>query len=102
MPKNITRNFCAVGNRIWKYRNARGLKQADLAFLLGQESAAQVSRYERGVVMPKIEQLYKLCCALDVGVESLYPDLVEDWRREVEARSENKTMKNHETGKQAG
>ena len=102
MPKNITRKFCAVENRIWKYRNARGLKQTDLAFMLGQESAAQVSRYERGVVIPKMEQLYKLCCALDVGVESLYPDLVEDWRREVETRNENKIMKNHDTWKQVG
>ncbi len=94
------KKFHAVENRIWKYRNARGLKQTELAFLIGHENAAQVSRYERGLVLPKLEQLFKLCCALDIRVESLYPGLVEEWRREVETRHDKQTVKIHDAKKQ--
>ncbi len=75
-----------IENRIWKYRTARGLKQSELAFLIGQKSSAQVSRYERGVVMPRFEQLTKLCCGLGEKPECLYPDPIQKWQEEVKAR----------------
>jgi transcriptional regulator with XRE-family HTH domain len=70
-----------IENRIWKYRTIKGLKQEELAFLIGNASSSQVSRYERGLVMPTFEQLIKLCCALDIRIESLYPQLVKNGRR---------------------
>ena len=73
-----------IENRIWKYRTLKGLKQEELAFLIGNASSSQVSRYERGLVMPTFEQLIKLCCALDIRIESLYPQLVKKWQEEVE------------------
>lgn len=73
-----------IENRIWKYRTIKGLKQEELAFLIGNTSSSQVSRYERGLVMPTFEQLVKLCCALNTKIESLYPELVKKWQDEME------------------
>ncbi len=73
-------------NRIWKYRITKGLKQCELAFLIGHATPTQVSRYERGLVMPECEQLIKLSQALDVDIDVLYPQFVEKWREEVEER----------------
>jgi transcriptional regulator with XRE-family HTH domain len=70
-------------NRIWKYRKIKGLKQEDLAFLIGQNNSSQISRYERGVAIPKLKYLIKLCSALEINIEYLYPYLIEKWNREV-------------------
>jgi len=77
-----------IENRIWKYRNVKGFKQKELAFLIGQDAPSQVSRYERGLVIPKLEQLIKLCYALDIKIESLYPQLMKKWHQEVENKKE--------------
>ncbi len=75
-----------IENRIWKYRNTKKLKQSELAFLIGQKNASQVSCYERGRVIPKMEQLVKLCYCLGVSIETLYPRLTQAWQEEVEER----------------
>jgi transcriptional regulator with XRE-family HTH domain len=77
-----------VENRIWKYRNINGFKQEELAFLIGQDAPSQVSRYERGLVIPKLEQLIKLCYAMDTKIESIYPQLMKKWHQEVENKKE--------------
>ncbi len=86
-------DFRPIKNRIWKYRNARGIKQADLAFLIGHNDETQVSRYETGRVMPGMEQLFKLCFALGIEIEALYPELVEQWRQEVDQKCRQKKIK---------
>jgi transcriptional regulator with XRE-family HTH domain len=77
-----------IENRIWKYRNIKGLKQEELAFLIGHETPSQVSRYERGLITPALEQLVKLCHALDIKIESLYPQLIKKWQQEVDKNKE--------------
>jgi transcriptional regulator with XRE-family HTH domain len=77
-------NSLLIENRIWKYRKIKGFKQKELAFLIGQDLPSQVSRYERGLVIPNSEHLIKLCCALDTKIELLYPHLMKRWLQEVE------------------
>ena len=77
-------NNLLIENRIWKYRKIKGLKQKELAFLIGQDLPSQVSRYERGLVIPNSEHLIKLCCALDTKLELLYPHFVKRCYQEVE------------------
>jgi transcriptional regulator with XRE-family HTH domain len=77
-------NNLLIENRIWKYRKIKGLKQKELAFLIGQDIPSQVSRYERGLVIPNSEHLIKLCCALDTKLELLYPRFVKRCHQEVE------------------
>ena len=73
-----------IENRIWKHRIAKGLKQSQLAFLIGQKNSSQISRYERGLAIPHLEQLVKLCYGLEVGIGSLYPQLISKWQGEVD------------------
>lgn len=73
-------------NHIWKHRTIKGFKQDDLAFLLGQKKPSQISRYERGQVMPQLEKLIKLSYCLGIDIESLYPHLIKKWQNEVDAR----------------
>lgn len=77
-----------IENRIWKYRNVKGFKQEDLAFMIGQNNPSQVSRYERGVAIPKLKYLIKLCSALEINVEYLYPHLIREWNQEVKKKKE--------------
>lgn len=78
-------NNLLIENRIWKYRKIKKLKQKELAFFIGQKSlASQISRYERGLVIPNSEHLIKLSCALDTKIELLYPKLVQRYCQEVE------------------
>ncbi|MFH2069124.1 MAG: helix-turn-helix transcriptional regulator [Candidatus Omnitrophota bacterium] len=79
-------NLKRIENRIWKYRTVRGLKQSELAFLIGQKNSGQVSRYERGLVIPTLEQLTKICFGLETEIKDLYPDLIAKWRREIEVK----------------
>jgi len=81
-------NLKRIENRIWKYRIAKGLKQTELAFLIGQKNPAQISRYERGSVIPKLEQLIKLCFGLGTEIKDLYPGLIAKWQVEVEMEKE--------------
>lgn len=63
-------NLAELGNRIRQKREARGLKQADLAHAL-QISAQAVSKWERGENAPDITQLVPLSGLLGVSVEWL-------------------------------
>lgn len=81
-------NSRLIENHIWKHRKTKGLKQEELAFLIGHNSAAQLSRYEKGSVLPKLEQIFKLCYCLGLSIESLYPKLTRKWREEVEAKKQ--------------
>jgi transcriptional regulator with XRE-family HTH domain len=91
------KDLSLIENRIWKYRNVKGFKQEDLAFLIGQNNPSQVSRYERGVAIPKLKYLIKLCTALDINIEYLYPHLTGKWHQEVKNRIEQlKNYQQHE------
>jgi len=83
MNKYMSNNLL-IENRIWKYRKIKGFKQKELAFLIGQDLPSQISRYERGLVIPNSEHLIKLCCALDTKLELLYPCFVKRCHQEVE------------------
>ena len=85
-------NNLLIENRIWKYRKIKGFKQKELAFLIGQDLPSQVSRYERGLVIPNSEHLIKLCRALDTKIELLYPHLMKRWLQEVEDNKKQAKM----------
>jgi len=83
MNKYVSNNLL-IENRIWKHRKIKGFNQKELAFLIDQDLPSQVSRYERGLVIPNSEHLIKLCRALDTKIEQLYPHLIKKWLQEVE------------------
>ena len=58
----------AFGSVIFGARNARGLRQSDLAELSGV-TQADISRIERGQVAPTTQTLLKLTAALEVEIQ---------------------------------
>lgn len=60
-----------IGENIRKYRWQRGIKQKDLASMLGVNSSA-VSNWETGVNSIDIEMLVKISSLLDVSLDALY------------------------------
>jgi len=75
-----------IENRIWRYRQIKGLNQSDLAFVINQKGPGQVSRYEKGLVISDFERIVKISHALEVGPEELYPELIEQWQSEAEEK----------------
>jgi transcriptional regulator with XRE-family HTH domain len=59
-----------VGERIKKAREARGLKQKNLAEILGM-NRSNISRMESGNVMPKIKTLLKIKDTLHISIDWL-------------------------------
>ena len=59
-----------IGNRIAKYRKAKGLTQEELAGLLGVSSQA-VSKWENDASCPDIALLPQLCRALGITTDEL-------------------------------
>lgn len=64
-----------IGARIHSLRKAAGLSQAELAEFLSCEIAL-ISRYERGINAPSVEQLLNLAHALNVPPADLLPSTV--------------------------
>ena len=62
-----------IGNKLREYRESRNMTQKEIAEALGVE-AATVSKYESGLLEPKIDSLKKLAEIFDVTVDELLKD----------------------------
>ncbi|MCM1009702.1 MAG: helix-turn-helix domain-containing protein [Fusobacterium sp.] len=60
-----------VGKRIKELREARNMKQVELAELIDME-ATNLSKIEKGVHLPKDESLNKIIQALNVDIQDLF------------------------------
>ena len=69
------------------YRRRWDLTQTELAKLLGYEAGAVVSRFERGLRDPSLENAYALEIILGVPSAELFSSLYERVKREVIARA---------------
>src|SRR5688572_22500019 len=64
-------------NHLYRLRRSRGLRQKQLALLLGYRGHAMVSRLERGVSLPSLPEAMLLEMALGARVQDIYRDLHE-------------------------
>lgn len=62
-------------NSLRKHRKARGLKQKEVANILGLKSASMVSRWENGHCMPKLQNIFKLAILYRTMADGLFIDL---------------------------
>ena len=62
-----------IGDMIRKYRLARGLTQAELAFECGDKDWSQISRMERGLVNFTISYLLLVAEVLEIPPKELLP-----------------------------
>lgn len=60
-----------VGKRIKELREAKGMKQVELADLIDME-ATNLSKLEKGVHLPKEDNLNKITSALNVEIKDLF------------------------------
>jgi len=59
------------GSRLKSVREQRGLKQSDLAKLIGLKSSAPISNWEKEINRPDLDKIPLLCEALDITVSYL-------------------------------
>jgi len=58
-----------------KHRKARGLKQKDVACILGLKTSSMISRWENGLCLPKPENMFKLAVLYRTMADVLFIDL---------------------------
>lgn len=62
-------------NSLHKYRKAAGLRQFDVARLIGLEgSTERLSKWENGAADPNIDNLFRLLALYKTTPEELYPE----------------------------
>ena len=75
-----------IFNRLRKYRRARGLKQREAARILGLADASSLSRWEHGVSLPSVMNMFRLAAMYRTLVDALYIDTLRAIREEVRKR----------------
>lgn len=73
-------------NQLRKYRKARGLKQRDAARILGFADASSLSRWEQGVCLPSVINMFRLAALYRTLVDALYIDTLRTIREEIRSR----------------
>ncbi|MEI6528102.1 MAG: helix-turn-helix transcriptional regulator [bacterium] len=72
-------------NNLKAYRLKVGLRQVDVARQLGLDFADRLSRWENGVAMPNVVNLFRLASIYKVSPQDLYQDL----RQTIESKLTN-------------
>jgi transcriptional regulator with XRE-family HTH domain len=75
-----------IFNQLRKYRKARGLKQRDAARILGFADASSISRWERGVCLPSVINMFRLAALYRTLVDALYIDALRTIRDDIRRR----------------
>lgn len=89
--KNKKHKFAV--NSLRKHRKARGLKQKEVANILGLKSGSMVSRWENGLCLPKPINMFKLGLVYRTMVDILFIDLRRLLREEI-AKAEQVILQN--------
>lgn len=79
-------------NRLWRARKRVGLGQKQLAGLLNQGTADQISRYEHGARVPTLRIALKLEIVLGTPLKLLFNELYEQLREEVRRKLEQQPL----------
>jgi len=80
--------FQKLDNYLRACRKKSGLSQAQIAYLVGCKSRAQISAYERRNSVPPLPMVLALQVALDVPVSELYAGKYDSISKEVRGRAE--------------
>jgi len=82
----------SLNNCLRKHRRLRGLRQKDVAKILGLRSTSMISRWEQGVCLPEALNVLRLSILYRAMVDALFIDLVRDLRKEL-LRKEEEVLK---------
>lgn len=75
-------------NHLRKYRKARGLKQTEVAAILGLRGTATISRWEKGVRLPDTLNVFKLAALYRTMPDALFLDLSRKLKSELLVKEE--------------
>jgi transcriptional regulator with XRE-family HTH domain len=81
-------------NNLRDIRVSLGLRQTDVAGMLGHASPDRISHWEKGVAFPGVVNLFKLSLIYRIPPEQLYADLYKSLADELQ----QKTAQNHSLG----
>jgi transcriptional regulator with XRE-family HTH domain len=68
-------NYKRMPNSLKRYRKAKGLKQKEVAEILGLKSSSIISRWEKGFCLPSLLNAFKLALLYGTMVDALFIDL---------------------------
>lgn len=64
-----------INNKLKELRVQHNLKQEEVAIWLSIQCAGRISKWERGLAMPSVQNLFKLAKIYKVLPHTIYPDL---------------------------
>ena len=76
-------DYKKIPNCLRKYRKARGLKQKEVALLLGLNSTSMISRWEQGICLPNSVNVFKLAVLYRIMIDALYIDHINLLKEEL-------------------
>jgi transcriptional regulator with XRE-family HTH domain len=82
-----THKLKRVENRIWKYRKILNLSQRQVSFLLAHHGTSQISKWEKGVKVPSLQNALRLSHILKISVEDLFAGLNCKLQKEISAKA---------------
>jgi len=77
-----------IHNCLRKYRKARGLKQNEVAEIIGLKSSSIISRWEKGICMPSLSNILKLALIYRTMVDALFIDQVRELKSSLYKKEE--------------
>jgi transcriptional regulator with XRE-family HTH domain len=77
-----------IPNNLRKHRKAIGLKQKDVAKILGLKNCGMISRWEKGICLPSLLNAFKLAGLYCVLVDALFFPLIRLIKRKIMERQE--------------
>jgi len=87
--------FKKIQNNLRKYRKAIGLKQREVAEILGLKNSGMISRWEKGVCLPSLVNAFKLAGLYSVLVDALFFSLIRVIKRKIMERQEDFLKQGH-------
>ena len=78
-------------NNLRDIRVSLGLKQTDVAAMLGHASPDRISHWEKGVAFPGVVNLFKLSLIYRVPPEQMYADLYQSLANKLQQKNGSKS-----------
>jgi len=80
---------CRFPNRLKKYRRLFCLSQKEVASMLGLKEASPLSRWEKGITLPGIMDLFRLSRIYKALPTEMYFDLWQHISKEISVKENN-------------
>jgi transcriptional regulator with XRE-family HTH domain len=77
-----------IPNSLRRFRKVRGLKQKEVARILGVKSASMISRWENGASLPSTENVFRLAVIYRTMADALYMDYISRLKGEIRQKEE--------------